>query len=118
MVHLCTLTEGMDVKQEIEKFVRKKGIKVAMVLSSVGYLKQACISNMIKQELVYFDRPLGILVINGIVSCNGSKLSIGVSDENVQMHGGMIEEGCIVQSYVDIVLSEIDHCKIKDGVVL
>ncbi len=98
------LKPGKDLKGEIEKMVKENNIKAGCVLSVVGSLSKASLRLADGKRIKSWDRPFEIVSGTGTVSVNGCHIHIAISDEDGNVFGGHLREGCVVATTAEIVL--------------
>ena len=103
-LHHCDL-----LKESILKLCVDNDIKAGVIVSSVGSLVKARIRNAGATEIKEINRDLEIISLNGTLSNKRIHLHICVSDSNLNMYGGHLEDGCIVNSTCELVILELDE---------
>lgn len=104
------LKTGQDLKLEIERFTRSKGIKAGFIITCVGSLNKLTIrmagASPDKQDIRTFKDDFEIVSLVGTVAENGFHLHIAVSDKEGAVFGGHLKEGSIVNTTAEIVIGE------------
>lgn len=102
------LKPGEYLKEEIEKAVLEKDIKAGILLSIVGGLEKAVLrmpgSKPENQMVKEWDGPFEIVSGTGTLSKNGCHIHIALSDQNGNVIGGHLKDGCVVKYTAEIVL--------------
>ena len=98
------LKPGKDLKGEIEKMVKENNIKAGCILSVVGSLSKASLRLADGKKVKSWDKPFEIVSGTGTVSVNGCHIHIAISDEDGNVFGGHLKEGCVVNTTAEIVL--------------
>jgi predicted DNA-binding protein with PD1-like motif len=98
------LSPGMDVKEELERLVKQRGIKAASVLTCVGSLRDAIVRFANKPNGTMLKGPLEIVSLIGTLGEDGLHLHIAVSDRDGVTTGGHVMPGCRVFTTAEIVL--------------
>ena len=98
------LKPGKDLKGEIEKMVKENNIKAGCILSVVGSLSKASLRLADGKKVKSWDKPFEIVSGTGTVSVNGCHIHIAISDEDGDVFGGHLKEGCVVNTTAEIVL--------------
>lgn len=110
---------GVDLKQSILQTSRKHKIPAGVVVCSVGSLEQAKLrmpgaqhDHSVEKQ---FDGPLEIISLNGRISESGSHLHmhLAVSDEEGNVYGGHLLEGCIVRTTLELVILVFEDIRYK-----
>lgn len=103
------LLPGQDLKEEIEKTAHGNNIKAAIILSAVGSLKQANLRLAGAKESKFWEEDFEIVSATGTLSIKGYHIHISVSDKNGNVYGGHLQEGCIVNTTVELVIEIIEN---------
>ncbi len=98
------LSPGMDVKEELERIVKQRGIKAASVLTCVGSLRDAVVRFANRPNGTTLKGPLEIVSLIGTLGEDGLHLHIAVSDRDGVTMGGHVMPGCRVFTTAEIVL--------------
>ena len=111
------LKPRQDLKAEIEKIARDEDIKAGVLLSVVGGLENARLrmpgakpENQIVKE---WKGPLEIVSGTGTISKEGCHIHISLSDQEGQVVGGHLKDGCVVKNTAEIVLGIFDDVTFK-----
>lgn len=107
------LREGQDLKQAIIDFAKEKDIHCGVIVSSVGCLKNYRLRNAgataIKEKVDHFE----IISLNGTIASGKVHLHMAVSDENLNVYGGHLVDGNIVNTTVELVILELEEYDAK-----
>jgi uncharacterized protein len=106
--HAFRLVKGQDLKKEIEEYTIKNNIKAGVILSCVGCLYEAVIRDASGINCKTLKEKLEIVSITGTLSKDGSHIHISVSDENLQVYGGHLKDGCLINTTAEVVIGELD----------
>ena len=112
MYYCFRLTNGMDLKREIEKYVIDNKIS-GIILCAVGCLSKLTIRLADGRSILEKDGNFEIVSVTGTLSEDGVHIHVSVSDENGNTIGGHLKEGCIVNTTAEIVLNIFDDIKFK-----
>ena len=93
-----------DLRVEIEKLVKDNNARAGVVLSLVGSLSKASLRLADGKKVKSWDKPFEIVSGTGTVSVNGCHIHIAISDEDGNVFGGHLKEGCVVNTTAEIVL--------------
>lgn len=110
MYHCFRLTQGSDLKKEIEEYAIKNKIS-GIILCSVGCLSKLTIRLADGKSILEKDGKLEIVSITGTLSKDGVHIHISVSDEYGNTIGGHLKDGCIVNTTAEVVIKEFDDIK-------
>ena len=101
------LHPNTDLKKEIFNFFKSQNISSAVVLSSVGSLKQAHLRFSNQREGTLLTGPFEILSINGTLSLDGAHLHLCISDHTGQTFGGHLLDNCLIHTTCELVIAEV-----------
>lgn len=100
------LHEGEDLKKSIERIVSKHEIQAGCVLSLVGSLHTAVLRMAgAKQIKEWNGEHYEIVSATGTVSKQGNHIHISISDEEGNVFGGHLKDGCVVNTTVEVVIA-------------
>lgn len=109
------LKPGQLLKEDIE--ARMKDIKAGVLLSVVGSLKNANLrmagTTPDRQDVRSFDGPFEIVSGTGTISKEGCHLHISVADEEGNVIGGHLKDGCRVDTTAEVVIGIIEGSSYK-----
>ncbi|MGB9727205.1 MAG: PPC domain-containing DNA-binding protein [Nitrososphaeria archaeon] len=126
-VLVIRLKTGSDLLLSLKKIVEENGIGAGVIVSGVGLLEKARIRNVkilpekfpISDEhraIVSFIGPLEILSLSGNISLVEKKPSVHLhatlsyyDGKTIQVVGGHVIEGCIVFSFAEVIIIEIEN---------
>lgn len=132
-VLVIRLKTGSDLLLSLKKIVEENGIGAGVIVSGVGLLEKACIRNVkilpkkfpISDEhraIVSFSGPLEILSLSGNISLVENKPSLHLhatlsyyNGKTIQVVGGHVIEGCIVFSFAEVIIIEIENMLMEKG---
>ncbi len=110
-IYAVRLTEGMDLKVEIERIVEEKQIKAGVLLSSVGCISRARFRVADGVNIKEIQKNMEILSLNGTLSLGGIHLHINCSDSAGVSFGGHLVEGNIVNTTCELVVGILEDYK-------
>lgn len=112
MYHCFRLTNGSDLKKEIESYATNNKIS-GVVLCAVGCLNKLTIRLSDGKSILEKEGMFEIVSITGTLSEDGVHIHISVSDKSGNTIGGHLKDGCIVNTTAEIVLNIFDDLKFK-----
>ena len=98
------LKPGEDLRVEIEKLVKDNNARAGVVLSLVGSLSKASLRMADGKTVKSWNEPFEIVAATGTVSVNGCHIHISVADNEGNVFGGHLKEGCAVKTTAEAVL--------------
>lgn len=112
MYYYFRLRKGMDLKNEIEKFVLEHNMS-GVILCCVGCLSK--LSIRLADGETGFEKAgrFEIVSVTGTLSTTGVHIHISVSDEEGNTIGGHLKNGCIVNTTAEICLLDIPDVRFK-----
>ena len=115
------LHPNQDLRKEIENMVKESGVKAGVLLSIVGSLKTAVLRMPQLESDVHktkeWSGPLEIVGSTATLSKNGSHIHISVCDEEGNVFGGHLKEGCILRTGAEVVIGvfdDIEYTRARD----
>lgn len=110
--HTIRLLPGRDLRQEIDKFIKREEIKAGFIATCVGGLRKATLrmagAEPNKQDVRQYEGKYEIVALSGTVSRNGSHLHIALSDKEGHVIGGHLTDGSTVTLTAEVVIGEIE----------
>ena len=107
-LHVLRLTNGMDLKNEIEQFCKDKNMSACMV-TCVGCVKELKLRMAGGKTYIHQHKDYEIVSLVGTISLDGAHLHFSGSDIDGVTIGGHLMNGTIVNTTAEIVLMEIDE---------
>ena len=109
MNYVIRLTKGQDLKEEINKFVKKNNIEAGIIKCAVGCLYEAHFRLAEGNDYFHKKENFEIVSIMGTVSKNGSHIHISLSDNKGNTVGGHLKEGCLVDTTAEICIESFNN---------
>lgn len=107
-IHAFRLTKGMDLKKSIEDYVVEHKIKSGVILSGVGCVYKAVLRTADGVTVVTLDNHYEIVSVTGTLAVDGCHIHISLSDNDLNVIGGHLKDGCLVNVTAEIVLGEFE----------
>ena len=101
------LRPGQDLRVELERFVKAKGLRAGLILTAVGSLRKASLRLANQSDATSYDDKFEIVSLVGTLSPDGSHLHLSLSDGTGKTIGGHLVEGCIIYTTAEIVIGEL-----------
>jgi predicted DNA-binding protein with PD1-like motif len=117
-VHAFRLKPGLDLRKEIEAYVKENNISARWIATCVGSLTNYNIRFANQKDGNTGTGHFEIVSLTGTVSTNGSHLHISVSDSTGSTIGGHLLQGNIVYTTAEIVIQSAPNLifkREKDG---
>ena len=105
-VYALRLRPGQDLRQELEKFTKERGIKAGFVVTAVGSLQKASLRLADRSDATGFEGKFEIVSLVGTLTQDGVHLHASISDGMGRTVGGHLVEGCLVYTTAEIVIGE------------
>ncbi|MBR5225427.1 MAG: DNA-binding protein [Clostridia bacterium] len=106
--HAFRLRRGDDLLSSIRAYACANGIRAAAIVSGVGCVTQAVIRDASGVTTHTLSGRHEIVSITGTVSSARTHLHIALAGEDMQVIGGHLCEGTIINTTCEIVLAELD----------
>lgn len=105
-VFALRLRPGQDLRKELERFTKERGLRAGFIITTVGSLQRASLRLADKSEATSFDGKFEIVSLVGTLAQDGVHLHISISDGTGRTVGGHIVEGCQIYTTAEIVIGE------------
>ena len=107
--HAFRLHRGDDLLLSIRDYAAAHNIRAAAIVSGVGCVTRAVIRDASGVTTHALSGRYEIVSITGTVSAARTHLHIALADEEMQVLGGHLCEGTIVNTTCEVVLMEIEN---------
>jgi predicted DNA-binding protein with PD1-like motif len=101
------LRPGQDLRVELERFAKAKGLRAGLILTAVGSLRKASLRLANQSDATSYDDKFEIVSLVGTLSPDGAHLHLSVSDGAGKTIGGHLVEGCTIYTTAEIVIGEL-----------
>jgi predicted DNA-binding protein with PD1-like motif len=105
-VFALRLRPGQDLRKEIERFTRERGVRAGFVITTVGSLRKAVLRLADKSDSTSFEGKFEIVSLVGTLGQDGVHLHTSISDGTGRTIGGHLVEGCEIYTTAEIVIGE------------
>lgn len=105
-IHAFRLRPKQDLKGEIARFARERGIQAGFMMTCVGSLQRAAIRFANQEETTILEGLYEIVSLVGTLETDGLHLHISLSDSQGLMVGGHLQEGSLVYTTAEVVIGE------------
>ncbi len=106
--HVFRLRHGDDLLLSIADYCQTHNIQAGCVSCCVGCVTEAQIRSADGRTMHRLCQRLEIVSLTGTVSKNRCHLHVSFSKENLDVVGGHLCPGCLVNTTAEIVLTEIE----------
>lgn len=104
---ISRLEPGEDLKEGINNIIYQNIIKSGIIICIVGSLNYATF-RMADEKLKTFNGPFEIICAQGTISTGGIHVHMAISDEEGNIIGGHLKEGCIINTTAEICILKSD----------
>lgn len=111
-MHIFRLTKGMDLKKEIVNCCYNNNIKAGIIGTCVGCCYEINIRLAGGEDFYYDKGDYEIVGITGTISEDGVHIHISFADEDGEVIGGHLCEGCLVNTTAEIAIIEVDNYRL------
>ncbi len=108
MNHAFRLRKGDDLLESIRRYAAMHGIRAAAVVSGVGCVTQAVIRDASGVTTHTLTGRREIVSLTGTVSAARCHLHISLAGEDMQVLGGHLCSGTIINTTCEVVLLELE----------
>jgi predicted DNA-binding protein with PD1-like motif len=105
-VYALRLRPGQDLRKELERFTKERGLRAGFIITTVGSLQRAGLRLADKSEATSFEGKFEIVSLVGTLAQDGVHLHISISDGTGRTIGGHLVEGCQIYTTAEIVIGE------------
>lgn len=105
-IHGFRLRPGQDVKAEIARFARERGIRAGWVVTAVGSLRELRLRLANQSQPQQWEGPWEVVSLVGTFSQEAVHLHLSASDGQGRTLGGHLVEGNLVFTTLEVVLGE------------
>ena len=106
--HAFRLTRGDDLLLSLRAYAQEHGIRAAAIVSGVGCVTRAVIRDASGVTTHTLCGRYEIVSITGTVSSERTHLHIALAGEDMQVLGGHLCEGTLVNTTCEVVLLELN----------
>jgi predicted DNA-binding protein with PD1-like motif len=101
------LRPGQDLRVELERFTKSRGIRAGFILTAVGSLQKASLRLANQSSTTSFEDKFEIVSLVGTLAPDGPHLHLSLSDSTGRTIGGHLVEGSIIYTTAEIVVGEL-----------
>jgi predicted DNA-binding protein with PD1-like motif len=101
------LRPGQDLRVELERFAKEKGLRAGLILTAVGSLQKASLRLANQSNPTSYEDKFEIVSLVGTLSPDGVHLHLSLSDGTGKTIGGHLVEGCTIYTTAEIVIGEL-----------
>jgi predicted DNA-binding protein with PD1-like motif len=101
------LRPGQDLRVELERFAKEKGLRAGLILTAVGSLQKASLRLANQGNPTSYEDKFEIVSLVGTLSPDGVHLHLSLSDGAGKTIGGHLVEGCTIYTTAEIVIGEL-----------
>ena len=112
MMHVFRLTKDADLKNSIVEYCKNNNIKAGIIGACVGCCYEVNFRLAGGENFFHNVADYEIVSMTGTISELGTHIHISFSDENGNVIGGHLSNGCFVNTTAEIVIIEIDNYKL------
>ena len=105
-VYALRLRPGQDLRKELERFAKERGIRAGYIITTVGSLRKAALRLADKSDSTGFEGKFEIVSLVGTLGQDGVHLHASISDGAGRTIGGHLVEGCEIYTTAEIVIGE------------
>ena len=126
------LGPGCDLLKSLERIAKRENLRSAVILSAAGSLSQVTLRNvrLFPEEFPIVDRnriytpkkePLELLSLSGNVAMSDGEtyvhchVTVSSGLDNGQAYGGHLTEGCVILSFCEVIIVEVEGFEMKRG---
>lgn len=103
------LRPGDDLRRSLQLWMKAEAIAAGWVMSGIGSLRQATLRFAHQPEPAVLHGYFEILSLSGTVSQDGLHLHGAIANEQGEVLGGHICEGCLIYTTAELVVGVTDQ---------
>lgn len=107
-IYALRLKPGQDLRVELERFAKLRGIRAGYIITCVGSLNHATLRLANQSESSRFEGKLEIVSLVGTLAPAGPHLHLSVSDNTGKTIGGHLVAGCPIYTTAEIIIGEAE----------
>lgn len=100
------MTQGMDLKKELQAIAQTHNFRAAYILSCVGSLQMANLRMAGADKTRQWQEKMEILSLVGTLYNGGCHLHLCLSDAAGNCFGGHLLDGCTIYTTAEIIIGE------------
>ncbi len=102
------LRPGQDLRLELQRFAKARGLRAGFVASCAGSLTRASIRYANQPQASVRDGHFEIVSLTGTIAAESMHLHASLSDSTGATFGGHLVDGSLVYTTAEIVVGELD----------
>ena len=103
------LLPQQEVLSALRDFIRLNGLRAAWISGCVGSLSDVAFRFAGREETTLLSGKFEVVSLIGTLEKGGEHLHLSIADENGQMTGGHVMEGCLVRTTLELVIGELSE---------
>jgi len=107
--YLLRLKPNQDIKLELLRYAQERNIKTASLVSAVGSVSSMKVRIADGETIVSDDQNREVLSLSGTLINGKIHTHIGAISTRMDVFGGHLMEGCIVQTTMEITLIDLSE---------
>lgn len=104
--YILRLRPGQELKSELSKFAKEKGLGAASIVSAVGSLTDVSLRLANRPEASHYSGHFEVVSLSGYLAANEFHVHMSVSDGEGKTIGGHVMEGNLVYTTLVVVIDE------------
>jgi len=106
-IHVLRLRPGQDLKAELRQFTQAR-LKAGLILTAVGSFTQVCLRWAGAETAATLSGKFELVSLVGTLCPEGVHLHLCVADNQGQVRGGHLLNGCVIYTTAEIILGELE----------
>lgn len=97
-----------ELLSALRDFIRSNGLRAAWISGCVGSLSDVAFRYAGREETTLLSGKFEVVSLIGTLENGGEHLHLSIADENGQMTGGHVMDGCLVRTTLELVIGELN----------
>lgn len=102
------LLPQQELLSALRDFIRSNGLRAAWISGCVGSLSDVAFRYAGREETTLMSGKFEVVSLIGTLENGGEHLHLSIADENGQMTGGHVMDGCLVRTTLELVIGELN----------
>lgn len=103
------LLPQQELLSTLRDFIRLHGLRAAWINGCVGSLSDVALRYAGREGTTLLSGKFEVVSLIGTLEQGGEHLHLSVADENGQMTGGHVMEGCLIRTTLELVIGELEN---------
>jgi len=103
------LLPQQELLTALRDFICSNGLRAAWISGCVGSLSEVAFRYAGREDTTLLSGKFEVVSLIGTLEKGGEHLHLSIADENGQMTGGHVMDGCLVRTTLELVIGELNE---------